>query len=47
MPGRYKLLGQQTAARIPKARLIEFEKCGHIPHMEVATEFIAALLGGL
>lgn len=45
--GQYKVLGKQIAARIPKAKLIEFEGCGHIPHLEVATEFIVALLGGL
>jgi len=45
--GQYKFLGKQIAARIPKARLIEFEGCGHIPHVEVATEFIVAVLGGL
>jgi len=45
--GQYKLLGKQTAARIPKAKLIEFDGCGHIPHVEVSTEFIVALLGGL
>jgi pimeloyl-ACP methyl ester carboxylesterase len=45
--GQYKSLGKLTAARIPKAKLIEFEECGHIPHIEVATKFIAALLGNL
>lgn len=45
--GQYKILGKQTAARIPKAKLIEFDGCGHIPHLEVPTEFIVALLGGL
>ncbi|MET1055919.1 MAG: alpha/beta hydrolase [Pedobacter sp.] len=45
--GQYKLLGKQTAARIPKAKLIEFEGCGHIPHMEVTKEFITALLAAL
>jgi len=45
--GQYKILGKQIAARIPKAKLIEFEGCGHIPHLEVPTEFIVALLGGL
>lgn len=45
--GQYKVLGKQIASRIPKAKLIEFEGCGHIPHLEVATEFIVALLGGL
>jgi len=47
MHGQYKILGKQIAARIPKAKLIEFDGCGHIPHMEVATEFMVALLGGL
>jgi len=45
--GQYKVLGKQTAAKIPKAKLIEFDGCGHIPHLEVPTEFIVALLGGL
>lgn len=45
--GQYKVLGKQIAARIPKAKIIEFEGCGHIPHLEVPTEFIVALLGGL
>jgi pimeloyl-ACP methyl ester carboxylesterase len=45
--GQYKFLGKQIAARIPKAKLIEFDGCGHIPHLEVPTEFIVALLGGL
>ncbi|WP_432714453.1 alpha/beta fold hydrolase [Pedobacter sp.] len=45
--GQYKVLGKQTAAKIPKAKLIEFEGCGHIPHLEVPTEFTIALLGSL
>jgi pimeloyl-ACP methyl ester carboxylesterase len=45
--GQYKVLGKQTVAKIPKAKLIEFEGCGHIPHLEVPTEFIVALLGSL
>lgn len=45
--GQYKVLGRQIASRIPKAKLIEFDGCGHIPHLEVPTEFIVALLGGL
>ena len=45
--GQYKVLGKQTAAKIPKAKLIEFEGCGHIPHLEVTTEFMVALLGSL
>jgi len=45
--GQYKILGKQTAAKIPKAKLIEFDGCGHIPHLEIATEFTVALLGAL
>ena len=45
--GQYKVLGKQTASKIPKAKLIEFEGCGHIPHLEVPTEFMIALLGSL
>jgi pimeloyl-ACP methyl ester carboxylesterase len=45
--GLYRILGRQTADRIPKAKLVEFEGCGHIPHLEVPTEFTVALLGSL
>nr|WP_068887684.1 alpha/beta hydrolase [Pedobacter panaciterrae] len=45
--GQYKLLGKQTAAKIPGAKIIEFEACGHIPHIEIPTEFNVALLGSL
>jgi pimeloyl-ACP methyl ester carboxylesterase len=45
--GQYNLLGKQTAAKIPGAKLVEFSECGHIPHLEVATEFTVALLGSL
>ncbi len=45
--GRYRLLGKQTAAKIPGAKLIEFDGCGHIPHIEIPTEFAVALLGSL
>lgn len=45
--GQYKVLGKQTTAKIPGAKLIEFEGCGHIPHLEVPTEFLIALLGSL
>ena len=45
--GQYKLLGKQTAAKIPGAKLIEFANCGHIPHLEVPEKFIVALLGSL
>lgn len=45
--GQYRLLGKQTAAKIPGAKMVEFEGCGHIPHIEVPTEFNVALLGSL
>jgi pimeloyl-ACP methyl ester carboxylesterase len=45
--GQYRVLGKQTASKIPKAKLIEFEGCGHIPHLEVPTEFLVALIGSL
>lgn len=45
--GQYRLLGKQTAAKIPGAKIIEFEACGHIPHIEIPTEFLIALTGSL
>ncbi len=45
--GRYKLLGKQTVAKIPRAKLIEFDGVGHIPHLEAPTEFLIALIGSL
>ncbi len=45
--GQYKLLGKLTANQIPGAKLVEFENCGHIPHMEIPKVFAAALLGNL
>lgn len=41
--GQYVHLGKQTAARIPGSKLIEFNNSGHIPHLEIATEFLKAL----
>ncbi len=45
--GQYRFLGKQTAAKIPGARIIEFDGCGHIPHIEIPAEFGVALLGSL
>lgn len=45
--GQYRFLGKQTAARIPGAKLVEFDGCGHIPHVEITTEFMVALIGSL
>lgn len=45
--GQYRFLGKQTAAKIPNAKIIEFDACGHIPHIEIPTEFLIALTGSL
>lgn len=45
--GQYRFLGKQTAAKIPGAKIIEFDACGHIPHIEIPTEFNVTLLGSL
>jgi pimeloyl-ACP methyl ester carboxylesterase len=42
--GQYKILGKATADEIPGAKLIEFEGSGHIPHLEIQAEFLAALI---
>lgn len=41
--GLYKILGPETAKKIPGCKLIEFENCGHIPHVEVPEKFLKAL----
>jgi pimeloyl-ACP methyl ester carboxylesterase len=45
--GQYKILGPETAKKIPGCKLIEFDKCGHIPHIEVPDLFLKALLVNL
>ena len=45
--GQYNVLGKTTAAKIPGAKLIEFDNVGHIPHLEKPEEFMKALLGNL
>jgi pimeloyl-ACP methyl ester carboxylesterase len=45
--GQYKVLGPETAKKIPGCKLIEFDNCGHIPHIEVKEEFLKALLGNI
>ncbi|AMR30824.1 alpha/beta hydrolase [Mucilaginibacter sp. PAMC 26640] len=45
--GQYKILGRQTAKQIPECKLVEFENCGHIPHIEVPDQFLAALFKNL
>jgi pimeloyl-ACP methyl ester carboxylesterase len=45
--GQYKVLGPQTVKKIPGGRLVEFEHCKHIPHIEVADEFLKSLLANI
>lgn len=45
--GQYKFLGKNTAVKISGAKIVEFEACGHIPHIEIMTEFLVALTGSL
>jgi pimeloyl-ACP methyl ester carboxylesterase len=45
--GQYKLLGTATAKKIPNCKLIAFDDCGHIPHIEIPAQFLAALLNNL
>ncbi|SKB72433.1 alpha/beta fold hydrolase [Daejeonella lutea] len=41
--GQYSVLGKQTAAKITNSKLVEFHNAGHIPHLEIAPEFLKAL----
>jgi pimeloyl-ACP methyl ester carboxylesterase len=45
--GQYKILGPQTAKKIPNCKLIEFDNCGHIPHIEVKDAFLKALFANI
>jgi pimeloyl-ACP methyl ester carboxylesterase len=45
--GQYKVLGPATAKKIPNCKLIEFDNCGHIPHIEIPAVFVKALLANL
>lgn len=45
--GLYKVLGPETAKKIPGCKLVEFENCGHIPHIEVPEQFLDALMGNI
>ena len=45
--GQYKVLGKLAANMIPGAKLVEFENCGHIPHIEIPKAFNATLLENL
>ncbi len=45
--GIYKELGKETVAKIPGAKLVEFEGVGHIPHIQVYDDFMKELLNVL
>ncbi len=45
--GQYQLLGPATAKKIPNCKLIEFDNCGHIPHIEIPEVFLKSLLSNL
>lgn len=45
--GQYKLLGPATANKIPNSKLVTFDNCGHIPHVEITDKFLPALLSNL
>jgi len=45
--GLYKVLGKETVAQIPGAKLVEFENTGHIPHIQITRDFIASLLSNI
>lgn len=45
--GQYQLLGPATAKKIPNCKLIAFDNCGHIPHIEIPDLFLNSLLSNL
>ena len=45
--GQYKILGPETAKKIPGCKLIEFDNCGHIQHIEVPEKFLKALINNI
>ena len=45
--GQYRKLGPETAQKIPGCKLIEFDHCKHIPHIEVKDQFLNALFGNI
>lgn len=45
--GQYQLLGPATAKKIPNCKLIAFDNCGHIPHIEIPDLFLKSLLSNL
>jgi len=45
--GNYPVLGKAAAARIPRAKLVEFPDSGHAPQIQAPADFHKALLDGL
>jgi pimeloyl-ACP methyl ester carboxylesterase len=45
--GNYPVLGKAAAARIPRAKLVEFPDLGHAPQIQAPADFHKALLDGL
>ena len=45
--GNYPVLGKAAAARIPRAKLVEFPDLGHAPQIQAPADFHKALLHGL
>lgn len=45
--GLYKVLGPETARKIPQCKLIEFDNVGHIPHVEIPDVFLKELMRNL
>lgn len=45
--GNYPALGKEVAARIPQAKLVEFDGLGHLPHIQDFERFRRALLENL
>lgn len=45
--GQYKLLGPATAKKIPNSKLVAFDNCGHIPHVEIPKKFLTELVRNL
>lgn len=41
--GQYKTLGPETAKKIPNCKLVEFDDCKHIPHIEKTGQFLEEL----
>jgi len=44
MHGQYKVLAPETAKKISDCKIIMFDNCKHIPHIEVKDEFLKALM---